>query len=135
MGAGPEKDSLLQEGGSGLSRGVLHSVKFATPESSVVGTLEVANGDHVSQVEEYFGVRKCKDPKGLPKCKKLKIPVTVQWSDGSEQTMEALVDTGAEVNLVKTSMVKPELFAPAKKPVRLGVANSHLLQGGGKRSP
>ena len=111
------------------------SVQFAPPEPSVVGTLEVAKEEtdgKIQHVEDYFGIQKCKEQKGLPKCRKLKIFVTVQWQDGTSQNMEALVGTGAEVNLVNTKLVNQDLFAPAKKPVRLGVANSHLLQGGGR---
>ena len=138
MGAGPAKDSLLQMGESSLSRGVLQSpeknVHFATPESSEVETLECAKDDaeiSAHHVEEFYGLHKCQVPKWLPKCRKLKISVTVQWQNGTSQNMKALVDTGAEVNLVNTRLVDQDLFAPAKKPVRLGVANSHLLQGGG----
>lgn len=40
------------------------------------------------------------------------------------------MDTGAEVNLINPNLLDPALFKPSPHPVRLGVANSHLLQGG-----
>ncbi len=52
------------------------------------------------------------------------------FSDGSTHTLQALVDTGAEVNLIHPKWVSAQLFYPSPKTIRLGVANSHLLEGG-----
>ena len=44
--------------------------------------------------------------------------------------MKALVDTGAEVSLIKRDLVNKSLLRKSKFPVRLGAANSQQLCGG-----
>ena len=66
----------------------------------------------------------------IPKCSKLKIEVVATFTDGTSKVLQALVDTGAEVNLVNTKLDPALKFQPSPKPVRLGVANSHTLEGG-----
>ena len=56
------------------------------------------------------------------------------FQNGSTKELFALVDTGAEVNLINSKLIPPELFNPNPKPIRLGVANSHLLMGGSKQA-
>ena len=84
------------------------------------------------ETEPFFGVHKFKRARGVPKCTKLKVKVMVTWGDGSSQLPELFVDTGAEVNLVNPKVVSPDLFVLSQRPVRLGVANSHLLPGGSR---
>ena len=103
-------------------------VRFQSPPHSAVALVE----DEDECPDVPLGVLRCKKPRGLPKCTKLKIPVLVTWGDGTSQNMEALVDTGAEVNLVNPKLINSQLFTPSSRPVRLGVANSHLLQGGSR---
>ena len=80
--------------------------------------------------EFYFGVLKARVPRKIPKCTNLKIGVMVTLADGKSQELQVLVDTGAEVNLVNSRLISPELFQPATRPLKLGVANSHVLPGG-----
>ena len=61
---------------------------------------------------------------------KLVIPVSVFFPDGSQKKMRALVDTGADVCLIKKDLVDKEFLQPAKYPISLGAANSTLLTGG-----
>ena len=56
------------------------------------------------------------------------------FADGTCQHLHALVDTGAEVSLINPKWVNPSLFTPSPKPIRLGVANSHLLEGGKRQA-
>ncbi|EPS62093.1 hypothetical protein M569_12700, partial [Genlisea aurea] len=44
----------------------------------------------------------------------------------------ALIDTGAEVCLVKRGLIPPELFRPARQPLRLVGADGNTLPGGDK---
>ncbi len=44
------------------------------------------------------------------------------------------MDTGAEVNLINSRLIPPELFAPIPAPIRLGVAKSHHLMGGSRKA-
>ena len=62
------------------------------------------------------------------------MAVKATWSDGSSKKILALLDTGAEVNLVNPRVMDPHLFQTASRPVKLGVAKSHLLKGGGRET-
>ena len=44
----------------------------------------------------------------------------------------ALIDTGAEICVVKKGLIPSELLQPAKKPLRLVGANERRLEGGGQ---
>ncbi|EPS61993.1 hypothetical protein M569_12800, partial [Genlisea aurea] len=44
----------------------------------------------------------------------------------------ALIDTGAEICVLKKGLVPPEILSPAKKPLRLVGANERRLEGGDK---
>ena len=41
--------------------------------------------------------------------------------------MDALVDTGAEVSLVRTGLFKEEFLQPSRRRVRLKVANGEIM--------
>ena len=69
-------------------------------------------------------------PRGIPKSTKPLVQATMVLPDGTTKTILALVDTGAQVNLVNPNGINQEFFAPSKKPVKLGAANSLKLQGG-----
>jgi hypothetical protein len=60
----------------------------------------------------------------------LKLAVTVTTSDGEKFQAKALVDTGAEVSLIKKDLVPEKFFTPAKNPLRLVAANNQKLSGG-----
>ena len=47
---------------------------------------------------------------------------------------EALIDTGAEVCIVRKGTVPPEFFRPAQRPLRLIGANAKRLEGGDKEA-
>jgi hypothetical protein len=82
--------------------------------------------------EMYYGISKFRRHRGKPRPNKLQIMVTATASDGTSRDILALVDTGAQVNLINPRVLDPGLFVPATKPVRLGSANSHPLPGGGE---
>ena len=44
--------------------------------------------------------------------------------------MDVLVDTGAQVSLVRRGLFKEELLQPSRRPVRLKVANGEIMGGG-----
>ena len=111
-----------------MGEGVQGRVRFQSPPHSAVALVE----DEYDCPGAPWGVLRYKKPRGLPKCTKFKIPVLVTWGDGTSQSMDALVDTGAEVNLVIHKLINAHLFVPSSKPVRLGVTNSHLLQWGSR---
>ena len=47
-----------------------------------------------------------------------------------EKVFDVLVDTGAQVSLVKAGLLPPECLSDSRKPVRLKVANGHYMVGG-----
>ena len=44
--------------------------------------------------------------------------------------MDVLVDTGAQVSLVRRGLFKEESLQPSCRPVRLKVANGEIMGGG-----
>ena len=44
--------------------------------------------------------------------------------------MDVLVDTGAQVSLVRRGLFKEEFLQPSRRPVRLKVANGEIMGGG-----
>ena len=51
-----------------------------------------------------------------------------------EKVFDVLVDTGAQVSLVKAGLLPPECFTDSRKPVRLKVANGQYMVGGTKEA-
>ena len=51
-----------------------------------------------------------------------------------ETVFDVLVDTGAEVSLVKAGLLPPECLTDSQKPVRLKVANGQYMVGGTKEA-
>ena len=51
-----------------------------------------------------------------------------------EKVFDVLVDTGAEVSLVKAGLLPPECLTDSRKPVRLKVANGQNMVGGTKEA-
>ena len=82
--------------------------------------------------DNFFGTHKAKRHKNVPKSSRLKVKVQVTWLDGTTKYLRALVDTGAEMNLINPSVMDSSLFRPSKHPIRLGVANTLHLQDGGR---
>ena len=56
-----------------------------------------------------------------------KVPVRC----GQEElVVDVLVDTGAQVSLVRRGLFKEESLQPSRRPVRLKVANGEIMGGG-----
>ena len=51
-----------------------------------------------------------------------------------KKVFDVLVDTGAQVSLVKSGLVLPECLTDSQKPVRLKVANGQYMVGGTKEA-
>ena len=51
-----------------------------------------------------------------------------------EKVLDVLVDTGAQVSLVKAGLLPPECLTDSRKPVRLKVANGQYMVGGTKEA-
>ena len=51
-----------------------------------------------------------------------------------EKVFDVLVDTGAQVSLVKAGLLQPECLTDSRKPVRLKVANGQYMVGGTKEA-
>ena len=51
-----------------------------------------------------------------------------------EKVFDVLVDTGAQVSLVKAGLLLPECLTDSRKPVRLKVANGQYMVGGTKEA-
>ena len=64
------------------------------------------------------------------KHKQLLVKLIVTGEDVKETPIEVLVDTGAQINLIKKGIIPNYAFRPAKKPFTLMAANGGLLPGG-----
>ena len=62
--------------------------------------------------------------------RQLRIPVRVELPDGGSTNCKALIDTGAEVCLVRTGLVPPDALKVAERPLRLITANQQALGAG-----
>ena len=51
-----------------------------------------------------------------------------------EKVFDVLVDTGAQVSLVKAGLIPPECLTDSRKPLRLKVANGQYMVGGTKEA-
>ena len=51
-----------------------------------------------------------------------------------ERVFNVLVDTGAQVSLVKAGLIPPECLTASRRPVRLKVANGQYMMGGTKEA-
>ena len=68
--------------------------------------------------------------KGIPKCPRLVIRASALLPDGTTVDLKALIDTGAEVNLIHSRVLPSHLLRHSPNPVRLGTANGQPLPGG-----
>jgi len=60
----------------------------------------------------------------------LRISVTVVDNAGRRVNANALIDTGAEVNIVREGLLHASNFQPARRPLKLITASNHRLPGG-----
>ena len=51
-----------------------------------------------------------------------------------EKVFDVLVDTGAQISLVKAGLLQPECLTDSRRPVRLKVANGQYMGGGTKEA-
>ena len=89
--------------------------------------------DHTLQVLmhldvlELHAVRVVHTPHGNERQLHLKVRV---WCGQDEFVVDVLVDTGAQVSLVRRGLFKEESLQPSRGPVRLKVANEEIMGGG-----
>ena len=67
--------------------------------------------------------------------KQLIVKARVWTSLGETRVLSILVDTGAQVNLVKQGSFGEEAFVPAKRPVDLVSVSGDKVEGGQKAVP
>ena len=78
-------------------------------------------------VLELHAVRVVHTPHGDERQLHLKVDVRC----GQEElVVDVLVDTGAQVSLVRRGLLKRESLQPSRRPVRLKVANGEIMGGG-----
>ena len=64
----------------------------------------------------------------------LKIPVVAEFEDGTKVDLLVLLDTGAEVNIIKKSLVPSGVSRMSHKPIRFVMASSEVMAGGERES-
>ena len=78
-------------------------------------------------VLELHAVRVVHTPHGDERQLHLKVRVRC---GREEKVVDVLVDTGAQVSLVRRGLFKEEFLQPSRRPVRLKVANGEIMGGG-----
>ena len=78
-------------------------------------------------VLELHAVRVVHTPHGDERQLHLKVRVRC---GRDEKVVDVLVDTGAQVSLVRRGLFKEELLQPSRRPVRLKVVNGEIMGGG-----
>ena len=62
--------------------------------------------------------------------RQLLVTVKTRGPDGRIRYLKALVDTGAEANLVRTGLLSPSLFRRSRHPLSLVTADGKRMEGG-----
>ena len=70
------------------------------------------------------------DFSGIHRHKRLSLRAILRGSDGKDVPVEALVDTGSEVNLVRRGLIANECFQQSRPDLRLVGINQVSLGGG-----
>ena len=60
----------------------------------------------------------------------LKIPALVQFEEGSQISINMLLDTGSEVNLIRSGLVKKSILSTSSRVIKLYTATQAVLPGG-----
>jgi hypothetical protein len=60
----------------------------------------------------------------------LVVSIPVELPNGQKRFLRMLVDTGAQVNIIRKGLIGPENFENAKKPLTLITANGQVMDGG-----
>ena len=79
--------------------------------------------DHITRVRGLKGVRRS-----------LMMPFRVDPHTAHARDIHALIDTGCELNLVRTGLFPYECFSPASSKIRLVTANGTVLGGGSRQA-
>ena len=58
------------------------------------------------------------------------VKVALRLADGSMQEIEALIDTGTQVNLLRRGLVPKGFFGPSLFPKRFTTASKKIMEGG-----
>ena len=99
-----------------------------TFSSEVLGKAVIANA------RTGHKPKKLVEPTYLPGSHKrhtrLLIPATIQVGNDPEKSVNLVVDTGSEVDLIRAGVVASNKFVPARRPLQLWAANSGQLAGG-----
>lgn len=64
--------------------------------------------------------------------KQLVMEILAELPNGEQKKLMILIDTGAEINLVRSGLLSSHLFFVAEKPMRLMTASGQVLPGGDK---
>ena len=85
-------------------------------------------GDQGTMTSSHIKVAKSNGQEG-EKHLKIRVGLTREGMKPVEKC-EALIDTGAEVCLIRGNLVPEEFYQPAVRPLRLWAANKQLIKGG-----
>ena len=66
---------------------------------------------------------------------KFVVRATMRFENGKELQVSALIDTGAEVCIVRRGLVTPEYFVPASRKRQFLTADARILEGGYQEVP
>ena len=66
----------------------------------------------------------------VTKDRQLLVRSIIELSNGTAQKINALVDTGAEANLIREGLIPRECISPAETPLHFQTANRDTLAGG-----
>jgi hypothetical protein len=125
-------DYLLQEG--------IYATQAPPVVEKVVETPVSSDSESVEEEPEIMLIRDRMrkerseyTEKGCKKCKQdlqLTMGIWVRFSDGQQQRLRILIDTGAQANLVRQDLLPPQYEYPAGKKLYFITANGQPLEGG-----
>ena len=58
------------------------------------------------------------------------MDLTILYAPNVSRRIRALIDTGSEVNLIRTGITSPEYRVPVKRPLRIAIASHAIMPGG-----
>ena len=73
---------------------------------------------------------KCQGEKKIPNNPlHLRVPAVAEFPDGSRIDMHVLVDTGAQIDIVRSGLVPAGMLRPSQNPMTFITANATVLGG------
>ena len=60
---------------------------------------------------------------------RLILDVFVEFAPMTTRKMSVLVDTGAEVNLIRRGITYPQFLVPVKRPLKIAMASQAIMAG------